>query len=573
MNKAVTGIEGLDVMTAGGLPRGRITLLQGPAGSGKTVLALQTLVNASGKLGEPGIFVAFEESPERIRNNAASFGWDLPAPENEQLLLINAQPDPELVVAGDMDLGGLLAVLDGQVKAMGARWIAFDAIDVFLHLLSDPDALRREIYRLNTWLNDRQLTVIVTAKSLKSADTPLLRDIAELIKFMVDCVIVLDHEHVNGFSHRNLQIVKYRGSAFDESLVPMLITDLGIQVAAMRTVKDSAELLDDVRLSSGVAQLDEMLGDGYFRASSILVTGAPGTAKTSLAGAFAASACARKEPVLFVSFDSKPHELLRNLKSIGLSLAPFVDSGLLKILPMRAIAASAEFQLVHIRSAARKQGARHLVVDPVSAFSKSSIKDSSQSVVVRLIDWAKSEGITLFCTSLLDRHTGNDEATEMHISTIADTWLQLSYQINAGERNRGVSIIKSRGSRHSNQVRELILADNGIRLTEVYTAGGEVLMGSLRLQKEQENRLRIDQTERVAERIRRQAELETELLESRLATLQKELLAKRLEIENQLAENRDLQQRHQVEQAEVLKARESGYETVGPASSEGTSGE
>jgi circadian clock protein KaiC len=521
--KALTGVPGFDALTDGGLPQGRATLLAGNAGSGKTVFALQTLVNAARDRGEPGIFVAFEEDSKRILANAQTFGWDLPSLQRKKLFFLDAQPDYDTVLSGQLDLGGMLAALGAKVDEMGARWIAFDAIDVVFALMGDSAHVRREIYRLNDWLIGRGLTALISAKANAGGDTGTPR-ILDFMQFMVDCLIILGHDLVEGTSQRNLRIVKFRGSAFEENAIPFLIGPSGIETAYATRVARPALPATHERVSSGIERLDVMLGGGFFRGGSILMTGGPGTAKTTLCGAFAEAACRRGEKTLFVSFDSRIDEMIRDLGSVGIGLDAWVKSGMLHMISARAISGSAETHLMRIRNAARKHGARCVVIDPLSALSKFGNRASSLGVAERLIDWAKNDGVTLMCTSLPDETIPNNDATPLQISTIADTWINLTYFARGGERNRALSILKSRGTDHSNQVREMILSGAGVALADVYTADGEVLMGTMRWSKERDERLSSER-DAADNRLRRLGlEAEAAELEARLLMLKREIV-------------------------------------------------
>lgn len=526
--KSSTGIVGLDEITGGGLPRGRTTLLVGGSGSGKTILALQILVNGARDCDEPGIFVAFEETPSRITSNAATFGWDLDELQNSMLFFMDAQPNPDLVQSGTFDLSGMLAALGAKAAEIGAKRIVFDALDIMLALLSDPAAQRREIYRLHAWLLAHELTGIVTLKA-GSDDGGAITQPFAFMQFMVDCAIILNHTVVLGVSQRNLRVQKYRGSSFDENESPFLIGKTGFEVAVTRTLGRGGEVTHE-RVSSGVERLDTMLGGGYYRGASVLITGFPGTAKTTLSGAFAEEACRRGERTMFVSFDSDSNEVIRNLGSVGIQLERYVENGSLRMVSARTITGSAETYLVRIKTLANEHRARCLVVDPVSTLSKSGNELTAHSVAERLIDWSKAEGITLVCTSLLDEMSGQSEAgSPLQISTLADTWIHLNYLVQAGERNRGMSIIKSRGTAHSNQVRELILSDAGITVTDAYTAGGEVLMGTMRWEKESAERQAAEAAAVDAKLKRVRLDAEEAELEARVRSLEAELAAKRTE--------------------------------------------
>jgi circadian clock protein KaiC len=530
-NKALTGIEGLDDITRGGLPRGRATLVVGGVGSGKTILSLQTLVNGARLYKEPGIFVAFEETSDRIIGNAEAFGWNLPALQKKKLFFLDAQPKPDLIQAGNFDLAGMLAALGAKVKAIGARRIVFDSVDVLLELLADPQAERREVYRLHDWLLDQGLTALITTKVFgEKAGPPDLQPLG-YIQFMVDAAMALNHDLVEGVSQRNLRVLKYRGSGFSENESPLVIGEKGMEVAGPLGLEGKPVKVTNERLSSGVERLDSMLEGGYFRGAGILITGSPGTAKTTLSGAFTQAACLRGESTLFVSFDSEPAEIVRNLVSVNIRLQRFVTRGLLRLFTARSGESSAEVHFMRIRAMARLHKVRNLVIDPVSALSKQGNELTAHSVLERLVDWVKSEGITLVCTSLLDSATPEMESTRLQISTIADTWLHMSYLIRAGERNRALTIVKSRGTAHSNQVRELILHHTGLTLTDVYTAGGEVLMGTMRWEKEQAVEAEHLQKQTEVRRKLEELELADVELTGRLQALQRELEAKRAEKE------------------------------------------
>ena len=529
--KAPTGIAGFDEMTGGGVPRGRTTLVVGGPGSGKTIFALQFLVHGAQALRkEPGIFVAFEETAKRIVANAEGFGWKLGELRRKKLSFLDAQPMPDLVHSGDFDLSGMLAALEAQVKETGARRIVFDAIDVVLALLPDPAAKRREIYRLHQWLLVRELTGLITAKADSDETSSLSQQPFRSMLFMVDCAVMLNHVVVLGVSHRTLRVQKYRGSAFDEDESPFVIGESGFEVAVARALGRADAKVTDERVSSGVKRLDTMLGGGYYRGASVLITGLSGTAKTTLSGTFAEAACRRGERTMFVSFDSDGTEVIRNLASVGIRLDRYVRSGLLRMISARTVGGSGEMYLVRIKALAKEHRSRCLVIDPVSTWAKSGRDLAVHGVAERLIDWSKAEGMTLVCTRLLDEMPNRGQGdSRLQISTLADTWIHLNYLVQGGERNRSLSIIKSRGTAHSNQVRELILSDEGVTLADTYTAGGEVLMGRLRWEKEGTERAANEATE-VARKLKRvRLDAEEAELEVRVKSLQTELVAKQVE--------------------------------------------
>jgi circadian clock protein KaiC len=405
-------------------------------------------------------------------------------------------------------------------------------VDVVLSLMQDPIAERREVYRLHEWLLVHGFTALITSKAGGHADHRGNQPQLGFMQFMVDCSVTLNHEVVEGVSQRNLRVVKYRGSAFSENESPFLIGSAGLEVAGSRELghAERAELpVLTERISTGVQRLDVMLGGGYYRGAGVLITGFPGTAKSTLSGAFAEAACSRGERTIFFSFDSDANEVVRNLASVNIRLERFLKKGLLRLVSARAITGSAEIHLMRIKNLAKEHRARCIVIDPVSALSKSGNEDTASGVAERLVDWTKAAGITLLCTSLLSQAGMQVEGSSLQISTIADTWIHLNYLVHAGERNRGLSIIKSRGTAHSNQVRELVLSEEGVTLADAYTAGGEVLMGTLRWEKERAVLAARDTAQIVAKQ--KQATLETEesLLEARLKAVQLELDEKRRE--------------------------------------------
>lgn len=529
-SKAPTGIEGFDQLTGGGIPRGRITVVLGGAGAGKTVFSLQSLVNAAATGGEPGIFVAFEEDSRRIRENADGFGWDLPALERERLLFVDAYVSPTHVVAGDFDLGGVLAQVAGHAEEIGARWVVFDGIDVLLALLAERGAARRELHRLFDWLAERELTAVVTAKA--EGPDPLASPQYGALPFMADCVVVLQHQMRERVSTRGVRVVKYRGSSFAENEFPVIIASDGMEVATYGGAELRHPVFSD-RRSTGVERLDAMLAGGYHRGSSVLVTGVPGVAKTTLAASFADAACRAGERVLYLSFDEPAAQIVRNLASVGLDLGAWQRAGLLDIWSLRSEARGVEEHLAAVKRRVQSFRPAALVVDPLSALAKAGGTIAAVDAGLRLLDFARSEGLTVLCTSLQDGSDPLAEESALQISTIADTWLHLSYNVRGGERNRALTVVKSRGTPHSNQVREMILSSSGVTLADVYSAGGEVLMGTARWEREHSERLRTEREAREA--AARSAALEHAEAELRARLLGVEAELRRVQAERSVA--------------------------------------
>ena len=524
MTKALTGIQGFDEITDGGLPRGRTTLVIGGPGCGKTVFALQSLVNAAQHKRESSIFVAFEESTQQIVANAATFGWDLPALARKQLLFVDARLSPEVVKSGGFDLAGMLGVLQAKAKQMHATRIVFDGIDVLLGLLDDPAAERHELYRIRDWLAQTELTGIITQKTgPNDADQRY-----SFLQFMVDCVVVLRHQVLDGSAFRNLRVMKYRGSGFAGDEFPISLTADGMQL----TNRGPTELkypVTNERISSGLPRLDHMLNGGYYRGSNVLISGAPGTAKSTLSGLFAAAACKRGERTLYVSFDEGASQIVRNLQSVDVQLAPHLKSGLLAMYSTRTRGPNVEDQFGALRAKVREHRPRCLIVDPLSALSAKLSHLASADAAQQFLDFLKAEGITVVNTSLMNG-ISTDEATATGISTIADTWIHLSYVVQDGERNRALTIVKSRGTGHSNQVRELTLSNNGVTLTDVFVAQGKVLMGVARWEWEQEELAGAKRTKVAAELKRLQLQLSQAEAAARLQVVQTEMEARSAEI-------------------------------------------
>ncbi len=523
--KVSTGILGFDEIAGGGLPRGRTTLLVGGAGCGKTVFALQSLV-AGSREKEPGVFVAFEEDAAQIVANAVSFGWGIEGMSKKKLFFFDARLSPEVVKAGQFDLVGMLALLKAKVEEIGAKRIVFDGIDVLLGLLDDPAAERREIYRIRDWLVAMRLTGIITQKA-HSVDAGHHYD---FLQFMADCVVTLRHQVIDGASHRSLRVTKYRGSSFSADEYPLALSARGVDV----TPRGPSELVyrvSEERISSGLERLDGMLDGGYYRGSNVLISGAPGTAKSTLGGLFAESACKRGERTLYVSFDEGAAQIVRNLRSVGIRLAPHQKSGLLKMFSTRTRTTSVDEQFRQLHEIVNDFAPRCVVIDPFSALSTKAFRSSSVDTGQRFLDFLRRQEITVLNTSLLDG-LGADEATATAISTVADTWIHLSYVAQDGERNRALTIVKSRGMAHSNQVRELTLSAKGVSMTDVFIAQGKVLMGVARWEREQSEAVATIRAQIENENKRLQLEVAQAEAAARMEVVKREMEARRVELAN-----------------------------------------
>ena len=521
VEKFSTGIEGFDDITAGGLPLRRTTLLMGGPGCGKTVFALQMLVSGATRHGTPGIFVAFEENARRVAANAETFGWDMRALEKkQQLFFVDACMRSSVVKAGAFDFTGLLAALEAKAREMGAKLIVFDAIDVLLSLLDDPAAECRELYRIHEWLLRHELTGILTTKV--EDNQPATAQRYGFMPFMADCAVLLSQRVADRVAFREMRVLKYRGSPHVLNEVPFVIGPAGVEVGSANGVHPEPQPFKE-RISTGIERLDAMLCGGLYRGTNVLITGSSGTGKSMLAGAFIEAACRRGERALFISFDENSGDIVRDLDSMSIALAPHLASGLLRMEAVRTEAASSEEHFMRTKRLLAAHRPRCVVIDPLSALARVGGGLAARAVAERLIYLCRNAGITVLFTSLLEGLDPHLETTSLHVSTIADSWIQLTYSLHGGERNRALSIIKSRGSKHSNQVRELIFTETGIALADPYTAGGEVLMGTLRIEKENTMRAEAGRKRQEIEQKRREVELTMAERDHRLEGAQRDL--------------------------------------------------
>jgi circadian clock protein KaiC len=456
--KLSTGIEGFDDVTGGGIPRERTTLLMGGPGCGKTVFALQMLVNAS-ELGTPGIFVAFEEDARRVSANGSSFGWKMD--ENPQVYFVDACVRSDVVKSGAFDITGLLAALEVKAREMRAGLIVFDAIDVLLGLLNDPAAECRELYRLHEWLIRNELTGIITTKMGDERRPDAQR--YGFMPFMADCAVLLTQTVADRMAVRSMRVLKYRGSAHVLNEVPFVIGPTGLEVGSSNGVHPEPQPFNE-RVSTGIDRLDAMLGGGLYRATNALLTGSSGAGKSMIAGNFINAACQRDERALYISFDENARDIERDLATMGIALAPHLQSGLLRMEALRSGSASPEEHFMRMKRLITEHQPRCVAIDPLSALARVGGGLAARSVAERLIYLFRNAGITALFTSLLEGSDPSLETTTLHVSTLADSWVQLSYALLDGERKRALSIVKSRGSKHSSKLRELVFSNTGIAI-------------------------------------------------------------------------------------------------------------
>jgi len=476
LQKVPTGISGFDEITGGGLPMGRPTLVCGSAGAGKTLFSIECIVRGAMQFGEPGVIIAFEENPEDLQMNVASLGFDLKKLQKNNLLKIDHAHinRSEIEETGEYDLDGLFIRLGHAIDSIGAKRVMLDTIENLFSGLMNENVLRTELRRLFTWLKDKGVTAIITGE--KGEGTLTRHGLEEYVS---DCVILLDHRVINHVSTRMLRVIKYRGSLHGTNEYPFLIDEEGISVLPVTSLRLDRHVSSQ-KISSGIPSLDVMLaGKGFFRGSSILVSGTAGTGKSSLAGAFCAAACEKNERALFFAFEESPQQIIRNMKSIGIGLQDYVDQGLLKFNASRPTIYGLEMHLVTIHKQIKKFKPAVVVLDPITNLITVGSVGEVKSILTRLIDFLQAENITVMFTALTINSSGHDQPDE-GISSLVDSWLMVRDLESNGERNRGLYVMKSRGMKHSNQVREFVITDQGLHLVPVYLGPDGVLIGSAR---------------------------------------------------------------------------------------------
>ena len=480
LEKCPTGIRGFDELSGGGLPRGRPTLVCGGPGCGKTLFALEFLVRGAVEQGEPGVFVSFEERPEDLQRNVASLGFDLAAlAANKRLVIDHVRVErSEIEETGDYDLEGLFIRLGYAIDSIGARRVVLDTIESLFSGLGNATILRAELRRLFYWLKDKGVTAVVTGE--RGAGSLTRQGLEEYVS---DCVILLDNRVVDDITTRRLRIVKYRGSTHGTNECPFIIEDTGFTLMPITSVGLNHEASKE-RVTSGVEPLDDMLGGaGYYRGSSILVTGGAGTGKSSLAAHFALASGRRGERCLYFAFEESESQILRNMKSISLDLAPFVKRGLLRFHNARPTFYGLETHLAIMHKLIQDFDPSTVVVDPITNLVQAGNEREAMTMLVRLIDFLKMRNATTLFTSLTSPGS-MEETSDVGVSSLMDTWLLVRNLEADGERNRGLYVLKSRGMAHSNKIREFIVTGEGVKLVDVYTGPGGVLTGSARMKQE-----------------------------------------------------------------------------------------
>ena len=541
LERAPTGIGGLDQITGGGLPRGRVTLVAGSAGAGKTLLGLQFLVAGAREHGEAGVLLTFEESEAKVAANVRSLGFDLDELQRDGLLaVLSFQVEPtEIISAGEFDLEPLFLTLDDAIKRVGAKRVVLDTIEVLFGAFGAVGAdsiVRAELSRLMRWLEERGVTAIVTGER---GENSITRHGIE--EYVSDCVIVLDHRVREEISTRRLRVVKYRGSAHGTNEYPFFISARGFVVLPITSITLDYGAPEE-RLSTGIARLDHMLGGGIFRGSTVLVSGTAGTGKTSTGAHLVNAACGSGERVLWVLFEESPEQILRNMRSIGLDLRPWADAGLLRIWPARPSAFGLETHLAQLVQLLDEVTPTVTVLDGIASFAHGGAASEVTSMVARQLDLLKARGITTLAAAL----GHGDEATTLSVSSFVDTWLLLRNVEANGERNRLLFVLKSRGTAHSNQVREFVLTDHGAELVDVYVGAAGMLTGSARLaQQATEREAQLRQADDLEHR-RRELRRSISEHEAHFAAVQDQIAAERAEMDRI-----GLRERHQAADTEA----------------------
>ena len=490
---APSGIAGLDAVLHGGFPAGRTTIVIGGPGGGKTVLATQFLVNGATLFGEPGLLISFEESPDALRANFPALAWPSDdAAVGVGMRFVDGRMPEDTVSAGGFDLGGLIAIATSIVKKDGIKRIAIDGIDALFALTDEQASRRREILRVLAWLGELGVTTILTVKHGEDGGPPGYYDLAE---YAADGVIKLNTALVGELSRRMLAVVKMRGAGYEAGAHPYIISDQGVRVLHSPTRTAWIAQSHAGRLSTGVERLDLMLLGGYRAGTTTLISGTPGASKTTLSASFLAAGCRAGDRCLFVGFDEPAEQMIVDVQSVGLDLRAPQEAGLLRVESFAAGSVIGDEHYLTIEGLIDEHRPKRVVIDPISALDKAGGRDIADAIRERLVVLFKSRGITAIFTAIADSQEGESEMTRTRVSTIADTWIHLGFANRGGERNRTLTVLKSRGTGHSNQVREMLLTESGIDLADVYTSGGETLSGTARAQKEQQNVAEREQAE------------------------------------------------------------------------------
>jgi len=557
--KSPTGIDGLDEITGGGLPKGRPTLVCGSAGCGKSMLGVEFLVRGATEFNEPGVLMTFEELPEDVIKNARSLGFDIDNLIAKKKLFLDyvRVERNEIQETGEYDLEGIFVRLNYAIESIGAKRVVLDTIESLFAGLTNGSILRAELRRLFNWLKEKGVTAVITGEKGEGA---LTRNGLE--EYVSDCVIMLDHRVIDQVSTRRLRVVKYRGSTHGTNEYPFLIDEHGFSVLPISSLGLAHDVSSE-RIGTGVPRLDAMLGGkGYYRGSSVLISGTAGTGKSSLAGYLADAASRRGERSLYFAFEESPQQIIRNMRSIGLNLEPWVKKGLLQFSASRPTLYGLETHLAVMHKQVAEFSPDVVVIDPISNLVNTGSPNEVRSMLLRLVDFIKSRRITALFTSLSSPDMKTLEQTDMGISSIMDTWLLLRDIELGGERNRGLYVLKSRGMAHSNQIREFVLTNNGIDIRDVYVGPEGVLTGSMRLA--QEAREQAEKTSRQLEIESKQRNLNRKraALEARITALRAEFDGEESETSRVLKQENQLVRQLRTDETDMARSRQADKVTV-----------
>ncbi|MDB5008287.1 MAG: kaiC [Mucilaginibacter sp.] len=517
--KTLTGIAGLDEITGGGIPKDRPTLVCGEAGCGKTLLSLEFIVKGAAEYNEPGVFMAFEEKAQELAMNVSSMGFDLDKLQKDKKIKVDYVhiDRSEIEETGEYDLDGLFIRLSYAIDSIGAKRVVLDTIENLFAGLNNLAILRAELRRLFQWLKEKGVTAIITGE--RGDGHALTRQGLE--EYVSDCVILLDNRVINQISTRRLRVVKYRGSAHGTNEYPFLIDEDGISVLPVTSLQLQKEV-SSARISSGIPALDKMLdGKGFFKGSSILVSGTAGTGKTSIAAYFANEACTQNKRCAYFAFEESPMQVIRNMKSINVNLQQWLDKGLLEFHASRPTLHGLEQHLVVIHKTIKKFKPEVVILDPITNLITVGSVSEVKAMLIRLIDFLQDEQITVMFTALT-LNTVVSEQTDEGVSSLVDAWILVRDIEFNGERNRGMYIMKSRGMKHSNQVREFIITDKGIDLVDVYLGPEGVLTGSAREAQKLHEETGAALRDNSLSRKNREIDRKRKLLESKISSLQTE---------------------------------------------------
>jgi circadian clock protein KaiC len=516
--KCPTGIQGLDEITGGGLPRGRPTLVCGGAGCGKTLLAAEFLVRGAVQFGDPGVFMTFEETGAELAANVASLGFDLEKLVRQKKMVVEYVhiERNEIHETGEFDLEGLFVRLNLAIDSIGAKRVVLDTLEALFAGLPNEAILRAELRRLFRWLKDKGVTAVITAERGREQLTR-----HGLEEYVSDCVILLDHRVNDQIATRHLRVVKYRGALHGTNEFPFLIGDDGVSVLPITSLGLTHAVSND-RISTGIPRLDSMLGGrGFFRGSSILITGTPGTGKTIISANFAAAAARRGERVLFFSFEESPNQIIRNLRSIGLHLEPLVKRDLLRFHSARPSLYGLEMHLATMFREIASFQPEVVIMDPITSLMVAGTDSETKGMVTRLIDYLKASQITSVFTSLT--HGGHTlQQSEIAMSSLMDAWMLLQDFEGNGERNRVLYVIKARGMAHSNQIREFLISSKGVDLVDAYIGPSGVLTGSARAAQTAREEAEVLTSQQEAARRKRELKRKRASLEQQISGLRAE---------------------------------------------------